>query len=199
MNEKKKLDRDLEEVFHMNAKMKEIESKMTFNEPKNSFKFNKVAFALSTCAACLVLIGASVGSFFLGKNVFNEHEDITVVLEDKMKEAFDYIDTICNKKDKAPYRSFLINNEMSLYFYRGTIDNSTNYEKCYFYQFVFYKDFDYELNLELKNEDNIVFSVNPAEYNYLGRIEKEGFNFTNSLELMLTDYGDEILHENINL
>ena len=40
MNEKKKLDRDLEEVFHMNAKMKEIESKMTFNEPKNSFKFN---------------------------------------------------------------------------------------------------------------------------------------------------------------
>lgn len=67
MNEKQKLDRDLEEVFHMNAKMKEIESKMTFNEPKNSFKFNKVAFALSTCAACLVLIGASVGSFFLGK------------------------------------------------------------------------------------------------------------------------------------
>ena len=199
MNEKQKLDRDLEEVFHMNAKMKEIESKMTFNEPKNSFKFNKVAFALSTCAACLVLIGASVGSFFLGKNAFNEHEDITVVLEDKMKEAFDYIDTICNKKDKAPYRSFLINNEMSLYFYRGTIDNSTNYEKCYFYQFVFYKDFDYELNLELKNEDNIVFSVNPAEYNYLGRIEKEGFNFTNSLELILTDYGDEILHENINL
>lgn len=199
MNEKQKLDRDLEEVFHMNAKMKEIESKMTFNEPKNSFKFNKVAFALSTCAACLVLIGASVGSFFLGKNEFNEHEDITVVLEDKMKEAFDYIDTICNKKDKAPYRSFLINNEMSLYFYRGTIDNSTNYEKCYFYQFVFYKDSDYELNLELKNEDNIVFSVNPAEYNYLGRIEKEGFNFTNSLELILTDYGDEILHENINL
>lgn len=199
MNEKKKLDRDLEEVFHMNAKMKEIESKMTFNEPKNSFKFNKVAFALSTCAACLVLIGASIGSFFLGKNVFNEHEDITVVLEDKMKEAFDYIDTICNKKDKAPYRSFLINNEMSLYFYRGTIDNSTNYEKCYFYQFVFYKDSDYELNLELKNEDNIVFSVNPAEYNYLGRIEKEGFNFTDSLELTLTDYGDEILHENVNL
>ena len=199
MNEKQKLDRDLEEVFHMNAKMKEIESKMTFNEPKNSFKFNKVAFALSTCAACLVLIGASVGSFFLGKNAFNEHEDITVVLEDKMKEAFDYIDTICNKKDKAPYRSFLINNEMSLYFYRGTIDNSTNYEKCYFYQFVFYKDSDYELNLELKNEDNIVFSVNLAEYNYLGRIEKEGFNFTNSLELILTDYGDEILHENINL
>ena len=199
MNEKQKLDRDLEEVFHMNAKMKEIESKMTFNEPKNSFKFNKVAFALSTCAACIVLIGASVGSFFLGKNAFNKHEDITVVLEDKMKEAFDYIDTICNKKDKAPYRSFLINNEMSLYFYRGTIDNSTNYEKCYFYQFVFYKDSDYELNLELKNEDNIVFSVNPAEYNYLGRIEKEGFNFTNSLELILTDYGDEILHENINL
>ena len=199
MNEKKKLDRDLEEVFHMNAKMKEIESKMTFNEPKNSFKYNKVAFALSTCAACLVLIGASIGSFFLGKNVFNEHEDITVVLEDKMKEAFDYIDTICNKKDKAPYRSFLINNEMSLYFYRGTIDNSTNYEKCYFYQFVFYKDSDYELNLELKNEDNIVFSVNPAEYNYLGRIEKEGFNFTDSLELTLTDYGDEILHENVNL
>lgn len=199
MNEKQKLDRDLEEVFHMNAKMKEIESKMTFNEPKNSFKFNKVAFALSTCAACLVLIGASVGSFFLGKNEFNEHEDITVVLEDKMKEAFDYIDTICNKKDKAPYRSFLINNEMSLYFYRGTIDNSTNYEKCYFYQFVFYKDSDYELNLKLKNEDNIVFSVNLAEYNYLGRIEKEGFNFTNSLELILTDYGDEILHENINL
>ena len=199
MNEKKKLDRDLEEVFHMNAKMKEIESKMTFNEPKNSFKFNKVAFALSTCAACLVLIGASIGSFFLGKNAFNEHEDITVVLEDKMKEAFDYIDTICNKKDKAPYRSFLINNEMSLYFYRGTIDNPTNYEKCYFYQFVFYKDFDYELNLKLKNEDNIVFSVNPAEYNYLGRIEKEGFNFTDSLELTLTDYGDEILHENVNL
>lgn len=199
MNEKKKLDRDLEEVFHMNAKMKEIESKMTFNEPKNSFKFNKVAFALSTCAACLVLIGASIGSFFLGKNVFNEHEDITVVLEDKMKEAFDYIDTICNKKDKAPYRSFLINNEMSLYFYRGTIDNPTNYEKCYFYQFVFYKDSDYELNLELKNEDNIVFSVNPAEYNYLGMIEKEGFNFTDSLELTLTDYGDEILHENVNL
>lgn len=199
MNEKKKLDRDLEEVFHMNAKMKEIESKMTFNEPKNSFKFNKVAFALSTCAACIVLIGASVGSFFLGKNAFNEHEDITIVLEDKIKEAFDYIDTICNKKDKAPYRSFLINNEMSLYFYRGTIDNSTNYEKCYFYQFVFYKDSDYELNLELKNEDNIVFSVNPAEYNYLGRIEKEGFNFTDSLELTLTDYGDEILHENINL
>ena len=199
MNEKQKLDRDLEEVFHMNAKMKEIESKMTFNEPKNSFKFNKVAFALSTCAACLVLIGVSVGSFFLGKNAFNEHEDITVVLEDKMKEAFDYIDTICNKKDKAPYRSFLINNEMSLYFYRGTIDNSTNYEKCYFYQFVFYKDSDYELNLELKNEDNVVFSVNPAEYNYLGRIEKEGFNFTDSLELTLTDYGDEILHENINL
>ena len=199
MNEKQKLDRDLEEVFHMNAKMKEIESKMTFNEPKNSFKFNKVAFALSTCAACLVLIGASVGSFFLGKNAFNEHEDITVVLEDKMKEAFDYIDTICNKKDKAPYRSFLINNEMSLYFYRGTIDNSTNYEKCYFYQFVFYKDSDYELNLELKNEDNIVFSVNPAEYNYLGMIEKEGFNFTDSLELTLTDYSDEILHENVNL
>lgn len=199
MNEKKKLDRDLEEVFHMNAKMKEIESKMTFNEPKNSFKFNKVAFALSTCAACLVLIGASIGSFFLGKNVFNEHEDITVVLEDKMKEAFDYIDTICNKKDKAPYRSFLINNEMSLYFYRGTIDNPTNYEKCYFYQFVFYKDSDYELNLELKNEDNIVFSVNPAEYNYLGMIEKEGFNFTDSLELTLTDYSDEILHENVNL
>lgn len=199
MNEKKKLDRDLEEVFHMNAKMKEIESKMTFNEPKNSFKFNKVAFALSTCAACLVLIGASIGSFFLGKNAFNEHEDITVVLEDKMKEAFDYIDTICNKKDKAPYRSFLINNEMSLYFYRGTIDNSTNYEKCYFYQFIFYQDYDYELNLELKNEDNVVFSVNPAEYNYLGRIEKEGFNFTDSLELTLTDYGDEILHENINL
>ena len=143
---------------------------MTFNEPKNSFKFNKVAFALSTCAACLVLIGASVGSFFLGKNAFNEHEDITVVLEDKMKEAFDYIDTICNKKDKAPYRSF-----------------------------IFYQDYDYELNLELKNEDNVVFSVNPAEYNYLGRIEKEGFNFTDSLELTLTDYGDEILHENINL
>ena len=199
MNEKKKLDRDLEEVFHMNAKMKEIESKMTFKEPKNSFKFNKVAFALSTCAACLVLIGASIGSFFLGKNAFNEHEDITVVLEDKMKEAFDYIDTICNKKDKAPYRSFLINNEMSLYFYRGTIDNPTNYEKCYFYQFVFYKDSDYELNLKLKNEDNVVFSVNPAEYNYLGRIEKEGFNFTDSLELTLTDYGDEILHENVNL
>ena len=119
--------------------------------------------------------------------------------EDKIKEAFDYIDTICNKKDKAPYRSFLINNEMSLYFYRGTIDNSTNYEKCYFYQFIFYQDYDYELNLELKNEDNVVFSVNPAEYNYLGRIEKEGFNFTDSLELTLTDYGDEILHENVNL
>ena len=35
MNEKKKLDQDLESVFHMNAKMKEIEKKMTFNEPKN--------------------------------------------------------------------------------------------------------------------------------------------------------------------
>ena len=36
MNEKKKLDQDLESVFHMNAKMKEIEK--TFNEPKKSFK-----------------------------------------------------------------------------------------------------------------------------------------------------------------
>lgn len=38
MNEKKKLDQDLESVFHMNTKMKEIEKKMTFNEPKKSSK-----------------------------------------------------------------------------------------------------------------------------------------------------------------
>ena len=31
MNEKQKLDRDLEEVFHMNAKMKDIESKIQVN------------------------------------------------------------------------------------------------------------------------------------------------------------------------
>lgn len=199
MNEKKKLDKELEDVFSMNSKMKNIESKMIFNEPKNYLKFNKLAFVFSTCAACLVLIGASVGSFFLGKNAFNEHEDITIVLEDKIKEAFDYIDTICNRKDRMPFRQFLIENEISLYLYHGKIETDYDETDCYFYQFVFLKNDDYELNLEIRNEENIVYNVNPADYNYLGRIEKEGFNFTKTLEITVLNFDEEILYDKINL
>lgn len=199
MNEKKKLDKELENVFSMSSKMKYIESKLTFNESKNYLKFNKLAFALSTCAVCLLLVGSTIGGYFLGKNSFNQHEENNLVLEDKINEAFEYIETICNKKDRMPFRQFLIENEISLYLYHGKIETDYDETDCYFYQFVFLKNEDHELNLEIKNEENVIFDVNPAEYNYLGRIEKEGFNFTNSLELILTDFGDEILRENINL
>lgn len=199
MNEKKKLDRDLEEAFHMNAKMKDIESKITFNEPKNYLKFNKLAFTLSTCAVCLLLVGTTIGGYFLGKNSFNQHEENNLVLEDKINEAFAYIETICNRKDRMPFRQFLIENEISLYLYHGKIETDYDETDCYFYQFVFLKNYDYELNLEIRNEENIVYNVNPADYNYLGRIEKEGFNFTKTLEITVLNFDEEILYDKINL
>ena len=62
-----------------------------------------------------------------------------------------------------------------------------------------FKNDDYELNLEIRNEENIVYNVNPADYNYLGRIEKEGFNFTKTLEITVLNFDEEILYDKINL
>ena len=90
-------------------------------------------------------------------------------------------------------------NEISLYLYHGKIETDYDETDCYFYQFVFLKNDDYELNLEIRNEENIVYNVNPADYNYLGRIEKEGFNFTKTLEITVLNFDEEILYDKINL
>lgn len=193
MNKKRQVDKELERIYGMNAKLDEIKSKIVFKKEKDYFTFKKVRFAFIS-TAIILMVGAisGISCYFIGSNNDNTHLSTSITEDEIIKEGLEYVDSKCDSRVSLPINTFYIDDDFSLYIYKGFKESTPNIDYL-FYQIVEYDSEDRQILLSFSSESEQEYNISINEDNYLGEINGDFFTISSYLNIEVYNFEELLL------